>query len=155
MAFEFFDMVFQQPDIDPNLDDLPLEAVTYPATARRDAEVWTAEVHGLPDGLSAHAEAATWHEMEEALVARVPRDLKAAPGTVIVSVEPADQNAVTAIRALTQARLNRALAEQAERDAARAAVRLLASQGWDAEDIGTVLRLPTARVENVLAPAEV
>ncbi|WP_282699219.1 hypothetical protein [Streptantibioticus silvisoli] len=93
--------------------------------------------------------------MEEALVARVPRDLKAAPGTVIVSVEPADQNAVTAIRALTQARLNRALAEQAERDAARAAVRLLASQGWDAEDIGTVLRLPTARVENVLAPAEV
>lgn len=155
MSFEPFDSIFQQPDIDPGLDDLHIETTTYPATALRTGGSWTAEAHDLPGGLSVRAEGKTWHEMEEELVTRVPKELGAATGTVIVSVEPADRDAATAILTLTQARLARALAEQAERDAARKAASLLAAQGWGAEDIGTVLRLPTARVKDILAPAEV
>ncbi|MFD9869094.1 hypothetical protein ACFXI8_26600 [Streptomyces niveus] len=155
MPFDSFDSIFQQPDIDPGLDDLHTETTTYPATAVRSGGSWTAEVHDLPGGLTVRAKGKTWHEMEEDLVARVPKELGAATGTVIVSVEPADRDAATAILTLTQARLARALAEQAERDAARNAARLLAAQGWDAEDTGTVLRLPTARVKDILAPDEV
>ncbi|WNI14097.1 hypothetical protein [Actinacidiphila sp. ITFR-21] len=153
MAFESFDMIFHQPDICLDLDDSAVEATTYPATADRTGETWTVDVHSLPDGLSVRAEGSTWREVEEAVVTRVPRELKAGPGTVIVSVKPADPEAAAAVGALTRARLDRAYAEQAERDAARAAVRVLAAQGWSAEDAGTVLRLPTARIDKLLAAA--
>lgn len=153
MSFEFFDTIFHQPDISVDLDDLDFEAVTYPATAVRAGETWVAEVHDLPDGLSVRAEKSTWQELEEDLVTRVPRELKAGPGTVIVSVKPADQQAAAAINALARARQDRAIAEQAERDAARNAARVLASQGWDVEDTGIALRLPAARVEEIVARA--
>ncbi len=155
MSFEFFDAIFQQPDICADLDDLDVEAITYLATAVRTGETWVAEVHGLPDNVSVRAEARTWQELEEDLVTRVPRELKAGPGTVIVSVEPADREATGAVHALARARQERAVAEQAERDTARNAARVLVSQGWSVEDAGIALRLPAARVEEIVTPAEV
>lgn len=155
MSFEFFDAIFQQPDIPADLDDLDIEAVTYPATAVRRGETWVGEVHDLPHGLSVRAEGHTWQELEEDLVTRVPRELKAGPGTVIVSLKPADRDAADAIHALARARQDRAVAEQAERDAARTAARVLASRGWGVEDTGIALRLPAARVKEIVTPAEI
>ena len=153
MSFEFFDAIFQQPDICVDLDDPAVEAITYPATAVRAGDTWTAEAHDLPGGLSVSAEGSTWREVEGNLGTRVVKELGAGPGTVIVSLRPADRDATAAIHALAHARHNRAVAEQAERDAARNAARVLASQGWNVEDSGTALRLPTARVEKILTPA--
>lgn len=156
MAFESFDMIFDQPDIcvDPD-DDSAVEATTYPATATRTGETWTVDIHDLPGGLTVRVEGRTWREAEEAVVVRVPKELGAGPGAVIVSVKPADPEAAAAVRALTRARLDRAYAEQAERDAARTAARVLASQGWNAVDSGTALRLPAARIDKLLtSPSE-
>lgn len=71
---------------------------------------------------------------------------------MIVSVAPADPEAAAAVRALTAARIARADAEQAERDAARAAARTLTSRGWSTRDTGRVLRLSHQRISQ-LAPA--
>src|SRR4051794_40297396 len=119
MSFEFFDTIFQQPDVCPDPDGTNVKATTYPATAVRSGGTWTAEVHGLPRGLSVRAEARTWHGVEEELGARVVKELEAGPGTVIVSVKPADQEAAAAVLALARARQDRAIAEQGERDATR------------------------------------
>lgn len=151
MAFEFFDSIFQQPEIceDPDAGDAVM-LTTYVALATRTGNAWSAEVRGLPDGLTARAEGATWREVERGLMDRVPRML-GAEGSVNVVLRPAEQQATDALRALSGARQDRAIAEQAERDAARNAARILAGTGWNAEDIGTALRLPTERVVRIAA----
>lgn len=150
MAFEFFDSIFEQPDICEDSDDGDVVTLTtYSAFATRTGNTWSAEVSDLPDGLAARVEGQTWSEVELELMDRVPRML-GADGTVNVVLRPADQEATDALRALSGARQDRAVAEQAERDAARNAVRILAGKGWNAEDIGTAVRLPSARVTKIV-----
>ncbi|MFD7509876.1 hypothetical protein ACFV5N_11110, partial [Streptomyces sp. NPDC059853] len=113
-----------------------LVATTYPATAVRTGSTWTVTVHELPEGRAARAQGTTWAEAEINAHDIVVDLLDAHPATVIVSVAPEDPEAAAAVRALTDARIARAEAEQAERDAARAAARTLTSRGWSTRDAG-------------------
>ncbi len=78
--------------------------------------------------------------------------LGADPAGVVVSVAPVGPDAAAALRALTAARIARAEAEQAERDAARHAARLLTGRDWTVEDAGMMLRLPDERIARLAAP---
>jgi hypothetical protein len=146
-----FDAIFEQPEIIADLDDLTFDVTTYPATATRKDSIWIVNAHDLPDGQAVQAEGGTFREAEDRIQELVPEALGVDRETVVVSVEPADLAAKAALRALTGARIARAKAEQAERDAARHAARLLAQQGWAPEDIATALRLPTDRVSHLTA----
>jgi hypothetical protein len=152
MAYGHFDAIFHQPDICEGPDDGDvIMTTTYSAVAARTGDTWSAEVRDLPDGLAVRVEGRTWRGVERELVERVPQVLGAAEGTVNVVLRTADQDVTDALRALSGARQDRAAAEQTERDAARTAARLLAGRGWTAEDIGTAVRLPTARVREIVA----
>lgn len=148
-----FDAIFEQPEIIADLDDLTFEVTTYPATATRTGSTWTVSVHDLPGGHSVSAEGTTWLEAEYAVQDRVPARLGVDRASVVVSVKPADPQAHAALHALTAARIARAKAEQAERDAARHAARLLTAQGWSPQDAGMALRLPAERVLRLVASA--
>lgn len=146
-----FDAIFDQPEIITNLDDLTLDVVTYPATATRTGETWTATAHDLPNGQTVQAEGSSWLDAEYKIHERVTEQLGVDPTTIVVSVKPANPEANAALYALTGARIARAKAEQAERDAARHAARLLVNQGWTPQDAGEALRYPAARIEQITA----
>lgn len=146
-----FDAIFDEPDIVVDLDDLEFDVTTYPATATRSGSTWTVSAHDLPGDQVVQAEGNTWIEAEYKIQDRVPERLGVDRATVIVSVQPADPEAAAALYALTGARIARAKAGQAERDAARHAARLLIGQGWTPQDVGMVLRLPQDRVAQLLA----
>lgn len=148
-----FDAIFEQPEIIADLDDLTFDVTTYLATATCKDSIWVVSVHDLPDGQAVRAKGSTFREAEDKIQELVPESLGVDRDTVVVSVEPADLEAKAALRALTGARIARAKAEQAERDAARHAARLLAEQHWAPEDIGTALRLPKSRVSDLVASA--
>jgi len=148
-----FDAIFDQPDIVVDVNDLTFDVVTYPATAVRTGSTWTVSAHDLPGGQVVQAEGATWREAEAGILDRVPERLGVDRGTVVVSVRPADPEAKAALRAVTAARIARAKAEQAERDAVRFAGRLLVAQGWTAQDAGTALRLPRERIRAIVESA--
>ncbi|GHJ39517.1 hypothetical protein [Streptomyces sp. TS71-3] len=148
-----FDAIFDQPDITADPDDLTFELTTYPATAVHTGSAWNVSVHDLPGKHSLQAQAGTWLEAEDEIQELVAKYLEADRTSIVVSVEPADPEARAALRALTSARITRAKAEQAERDAARHASRLLLGQGWTTGDVGAVLRLPEARVVQLTVPA--
>ncbi|MEU5363026.1 hypothetical protein ABZ354_05885 [Streptomyces sp. NPDC005925] len=145
-----FDAIFNQPEIIADLNNLEFEVTTYPATATRTGSAWVVSVHDLPDGRTVQTEGSTYREAEDKIQELVPEHLGVDRTGLTVSVEPADLEAKAALRALTGARIARAEAEQAERDAAREAARLFLKQGWPAEDIGTVLRLPVSRVSDLV-----
>lgn len=146
-----FDAVFQQPEIITGLDDLELEVTTYSATATRAGSTWTVTARDLPDGLTAEVQGKDWLEAEGKIQHRVAEVLGIDRAEVVVSVDPADPPARAALHALVGARIARARAEQAERDAARHAARLLVKQGWTTEDTGMVLRLPEYRISRLVA----
>lgn len=148
-----FDAIFEQPEIIADLDDLPLEVTTYPATATRTNSTWTVTARDLPGGHVVQAEGGTWFEGECKIHECVSERLGADPATVVVSVKPAEPEAKGALHALAGARIARAKAEQAERDAARHAARLLIDQGWSVQDAGQALRLPAARISRLTADA--
>jgi hypothetical protein len=149
-----FDSIFGQPEIITDLDDLTFEVTTYPATATRTGSTWTVSADDLPGGQAVQAEGYTWLEAEYKIQDRVTERLGVDRATVVVSVDPADPEAKAALHALTAARVARAKAEQAERDAARHAARLLVGQGWTAQDVGMVLRLPPGRVCQLATPGQ-
>ncbi len=146
-----FDAIFDEPDICAP-DDSAVLIPTYLATAARAGETWIAETRNLPDSLSVRVEGSKWDEVEGAILERVRHALGADPGTLMVNLSPADPEAADALETITEARINRAYAEQAERDAVRLAARLLISQGWTTEDAATALRMPTTRMPELLKP---
>lgn len=146
-----FDALFDQPDISPDLDDLDVEVTTYTATAARTGSTWAVTVHDLPEGHAGSAQGATWAEAEANAHACVTGLLQADPAAVVVHLLPADPEAAAAVQDLTEARIARAEAEQAERDAARHAAATLTGKGWTTRDAGTALRLSHQRISQ-LAP---
>ncbi len=144
-----FDAIFDQPDI-CTPDDSAVMIPTYLAIATRVGETWIAETRNLPDGVSVRVEGLNWDEVEDTVLERAHNALGVEYGGLIVHLSPADPDADNALRAITQARINRAHAEQAERDAIRHAARLLTSQGWTTQDTATALRMPTTRVPELL-----
>ncbi|GIH51636.1 hypothetical protein SAMN05421833_12949 [Microbispora rosea] len=127
-------------------------ATTYQATATRTGKLWTVTVPDLP-GAAVKAQGATWRDAEINAAMCVADVLHAAPGTVALHVAPADPDAAAALEAVTAARVARAEAEQAERDAVRHAAQVLTGQGWTYRDAGGALRLSHQRVGQILADA--
>lgn len=148
-----FDAIFDQPEIIADLGDLPLEVTTYPATAARTGSTWTVTAQDLAGGHVVQAEGRTWLEAEDKIHEAVTEHLGVDPTTVVVSVKPAEPEASAALYALTGARIARAKAEQAERDAVRHAARILVGHKWPVQDVGEMLRLPAARISKLTADA--
>jgi len=147
-----FEKVLDEPDIvEPPAGEAGPEYISYPATATRDGAQWSVTVHDLPTGHFVQAQGATWPDAEINAIKGVIGALKAEIGTVGVELAPADPDAAAALDAVTQTRIARAHAEQAERDAVRNAARLLTGQGWSTRDAGAALRLSHQRVSQ-LAP---
>jgi len=144
-----FDAIFDEPDICP--PDGPFTPVPeYLVTLSRAGETWIADVPDLPGGRSVRVEGATYGEVGAAAFEQVHDVLGAAPGDISVHVRPADTEATAALDAIVDARINRASAEQAERDAVRHAARVLTSQGWSTEDAAHALRMPVTRMPELL-----
>ncbi|GAA2351707.1 hypothetical protein [Streptomyces carpaticus] len=147
-----FDSVFEEPVLADDADEFAgVVATTYTATATRTGNTWTVTVHDLPDGHIVKAQGGTWADAELNAHACVTDLLKVEDASVIVAVSPEDPEAAAAVRALVEARLARAEAEQAERDAAQAAARTLTGKGWSTRDAGRILRLSHQRISQ-LAP---
>lgn len=144
-----FDEIFDRPEIIPGLNDLDLEVTTYTATATHTGTEWTVTARDLPGGRTVHAQGSTWRIAETEIHQRVTQELAVDPTTVVVSMTPADPDAAAALSVLASARIARANAEQAERDAARNTARLLASQGWAVHDTAGALRLPAERIAHL------
>lgn len=137
-------------DVDDSAED-QVRCTTYQATADYDGSVWTAKVIDLPEGHAVHAQGATWADVERNTARCVVEALRAEPGTVALRLLPADAEAAAALEAVTAARVARAHAEQAERDAVRHAARVLTAKSWSTRDAGTALRLSKQRISQ-LAP---
>lgn len=148
-----FDAIFDGIDLTEDSDESSLvEATTYRATATRTGKQWTVTVHDLPDGHAVVAQGATWGEAEDNTLTCLIDVLKAEPQwAVTVHVAPDDSEAAAALEAVTEARIARAEAEQAERDAVQRAARLLTDKGWSTRDAGRALRLSHQRISQ-LAP---
>jgi hypothetical protein len=139
-----FDSIFDQPDLIPPADVPGEVATTYVATAARTGDQWTATGE-LPDGQVVKARGGSWGEVGAGIADLIFAALRDEPGIVGVHVCPADPEAAAALGAVVEARQVRILAEQAERDAVRHAVRLLLGQGWSPQDAGSALRLTHER----------
>ncbi|GAA0370281.1 hypothetical protein GCM10009530_20490 [Microbispora corallina] len=146
-----FEAILDQPDIVENLDDLEVESTTYHATATRTGRQWTVTVNDLPEGRAVQAQGATWTDAEQNALTCVIDLLQAEPHTVNIHLAPNDEEAAAALAAVTEARVARAYAEQAERDAVRQAARILTDKGWTTRDAGGALRLSHQRISQ-LAP---
>ncbi|MEV1245109.1 type II toxin-antitoxin system HicB family antitoxin [Nonomuraea sp. NPDC049750] len=145
-----FEQIFNEPDIIDTPDEETGAAyASYPATATRTGKLWSVVVRDLPAGHAVHAQGATWAEAELNAIKALIGALQAEPGTVGVQLAPADEEAAAALEAVTQARIARAYAEQAERDAVRRAARLLTDQGWTTRDAGGALRLSHQRISQI------
>ncbi|GGN99028.1 hypothetical protein [Microbispora bryophytorum] len=129
-----------------------VQATTYHGTGTRTGKQWTVTVHDLPGGL-VKAQGATWRDAQINALTCVVDLLQAAPGTVCLAVTPDDPQAAAALDAVTAARVARAEAEQAERDAVRRAAQILTGQGWTYRDAGTALGLSHQRIGQILADA--
>lgn len=144
-----FDAIFDEPDI--CAPDGPFKPPPeYRVTLTRAGETWIAEAQDLPGGLSVRVEGATYREADDAAFSQVYDVLGAGPGDIQVYVRPADAEATAVLDAIVDARINRAYAEQAERDAVRHAARLLTSQGWNTQDAAYALRMPVTRMPELL-----
>lgn len=124
----------------------------YNASTARVGGYWEATVQDLPDGLQARAQGATWTEAQLNTMDRV-QDLFEPDRRNLVGIRlmPADPRASAALIAVWTARSARVRAEQAERDAVRAAVRTLLDLGWSTRDAGSALSLSHQQVSS-LAP---
>ncbi|WP_344948338.1 hypothetical protein [Sphaerisporangium flaviroseum] len=134
-----------------NSDESEVETVTYFATATRTGKQWTATTRDLPGGRTVQAQGASWREVKRNvadLIFEVHNDDSSIGALHLV---PADPDAAAALKDVIAARSARVLAEQAERDTVRHAVRLLIGQGWSTRDIGSALLLSHQRVSQ-LAP---
>ncbi|MFB9252201.1 hypothetical protein ACFFWE_28540 [Sphaerisporangium melleum] len=131
-------------------DEPEVEAVTYVATATRTGKQWTATARDLPGGHTVQAQGASWREVKRN-VADLVFEIHNDDATIGVHLLPADPEAAAALHDVIAARSARVLAEQAERDAVRHAVRLLIHAGWSTRDIGSALLLSHQRVSQ-LAP---
>lgn len=145
-----FEEIFDEPDIVEAPDEQSsARYASYPATARRCGGVWNVVVHDLPEGHAVRAQGVTWTEAEMNTIKAVIDALRADAGTVGVQLIPADSEAAAALEAVTAARIARAHAGQAERDAVRHAARLLTGQGWSTRDTGRALRLSHQRISQI------
>ncbi|RCG32284.1 hypothetical protein DQ384_07235 [Sphaerisporangium album] len=126
-------------------------AVTYVATATRTGKRWTAVARDLPGGRTVQAEGASWGEVRRNVADLVFEAHNADAGIGALQLVPADPEAAAAVVDVIAARSARILAEQAERDAVRHAVRLLIGEGWSPRDIGSALLLSHQRISQ-LAP---
>ncbi|WP_329083285.1 hypothetical protein [Streptosporangium sp. NBC_01469] len=143
--------IFDQSDIPEDLDQLELEVTTdYHATLTRTGKRWTATVQDLPDGHVIQVQGATWRETADNAMERVFDLLAPDPGTAGFHFTPADPEAANARKAVSDARVARLYAEQAERDAVRNAARTLIEQGWTTRDIGSLLGLSHQRISQIV-----
>ncbi|MGW0805931.1 type II toxin-antitoxin system HicB family antitoxin [Nonomuraea sp. NPDC002799] len=144
----FREAIFDRDDTPQDFDQTDaVEVTSYLATATRTGRYWTATVKDLPGGHVVRAQGSTWKELGsnvlDCLVDLLDSD------DVGASLVPADPDAAGALKALSEARTARVLAEQAERDAARHAARLLSDQGWTVRDIGSALGLSHQRISQI------
>lgn len=142
--------IFDQPDLVRAGDDAGPEATIYNGTATRVGKYWNVTVQGLPDGLAASAQGATWPEAESNTMDRVqslfPPERQPWVGIRLI---PADPQAADALMGVWTARGNRDRAEQAERDAVRNAIRTMLDQGWSTRDVGKAVGLSHQRVSQL------
>ncbi|MGW0807987.1 type II toxin-antitoxin system HicB family antitoxin [Nonomuraea sp. NPDC002799] len=145
-----FEEIFDEEDIvETPAEPSGTRYTSYPATATRDGALWTVVVHDLPEGRAVQAQGATWTEAEMNAAKGVLAALKAELGTVGVHLAPDDPEAAAALDAVVAARVARAYAGQAERDAVRHAARLLVDRGWSTRDAGRALRLSHQRISQI------
>ncbi|MFI6786907.1 hypothetical protein ACIBG4_06225 [Nonomuraea sp. NPDC050383] len=144
--------IFDQPDLIPPGNWPRDEATIISATATRTGKQWTAAAK-LPDGRPVKAQGATWVEVKKNVAQLIFDCLQAEPGALGVHLAPADSEAAAALDAVVSARIARANAEQAERDAVRHAAHLLISQGWTTRDAGSALRLSHQRISQITSSA--
>lgn len=142
--------IFDRPDVVEADEATGPEVTIYNATATRVGKYWNVAVNDLPDGRAAQAQGANWTEAQlnamdcvQGLFEPDQRD------TVGVRLIPADPQAADALVSVWTARSARAVAEQAERDAVREAVRILLDQGWSTRDAGKALALSHQRVSQL------
>ncbi|MEU4833147.1 hypothetical protein [Streptosporangium sp. NPDC023615] len=143
--------IFDQSDLPEDPDQLELEVTTnYHATLTRTGKRWTATVHDLPDGHVIRVQGTTWRETADNVMECVLDLLPPDANTVGFDFTPADPEAAEARKAVSDARVARLYAEQAERDAVRNAVRTLIDQGWTTRDIGSALGLSHQRISQIV-----
>lgn len=149
---EHFGKIFDEPenDGDPN-EFADVKFTQYSAIARRDGTQWTVSVHDLPGGRAVLAQGAHWTEAHRNTHTLVVELLGERPQAVGITMRPDDPEVVAALDAVTEARVARANAEQAERDTVTRAARLLTGRGWTVRDAGGVLSLSPQRISQ-LAP---
>ncbi len=144
------DLIFDQPDLTPpSDDDTIVETVTYFVTVARTGKQWTATAE-LPGGRTVQAQGASWTNVKSNVAQLIFDTLRDKPEVIGLHVSPADPEAKAALEAVIEARQARVLAEQAERDAVRHAVRLFTAQGWTTRDVGSVMRLSHQRISQIL-----
>ncbi|MFC4014673.1 hypothetical protein ACFOY2_46135 [Nonomuraea purpurea] len=141
--------IFDEPDLLQDADESLPKATTYFATVTRTGKQWTATVTDLPGGGAVQAQGAYWTDVRRNLGSLLLDALKAEPGTVALHLAPADPEAADVLTAVTEARIARAQAEQAERDAVRHAARTLIGKSWNTRDAGTVLGLSHQRISQI------
>ncbi|MBG0818916.1 hypothetical protein [Planomonospora sp. ID82291] len=147
--------ILSQPDITTEFDADDVVATDYRATVTRTGKQWTATVRDLPEGHAVQAQGSTWSEVGQNVTLCIVDLLQAAPGTVAVQLVPADSAAADALAAVKRARYARVLAEQAERDATRAAARTLIGQGWTTRDAGSAMGLSHQTISKLTSGAAV
>jgi hypothetical protein len=147
-----FEAIFDEPETAENPDEFAeVKFTTYNATATRTGKQWNVTVHDLPEGRAVLAQGANWGDAHRNTHTAVINLLKVEPHTVGIHIEPEDVEAAAALQAVTDARVARANAEQAERDAVIRAARLLTDKGWSTRDAGRALSLSHQRISQ-LAP---
>ncbi|MDH2426442.1 hypothetical protein [Sphaerisporangium sp. TRM90804] len=141
--------IFNQPDLLETNDEPEVETVTYFATATRTGKQWIATARDLPGGRTVQAQGASWREVKRNMADLVFEIHNDDASIGALHLVPADPDAEAALKDVVAARSARVLAEQAEREAVRHAVRLLIDQGWSTRDIGSALLLSHQRVSQI------
>jgi|GEM_PF-5416057 len=145
-----FEKIFDEPEPNEGPDEFANSEYTqYPATARRTDRHWSVTVHDLPEGRAVLAQGANWAEAHRNAHAAVVELLGVEPHTIGITMRPDDPEVVAALDAVTNARVARADAEQAERDIATRTARLLTGKGWTVRDAGGVLSLSPQRISQL------
>lgn len=149
-----FEKIFDEPESHEGTDEfVHVKYTQYPATATRDGTQWTVRVHDLPGGRAVLAQGAHWTEAHRNTHKLVVDLLGEQPQAVGITMRPDDPEVVAALDAVTEARVARADAEQAERDTVARTARLLTGKGWTVRDAGGVLSLSPQRISQ-LAPRD-
>jgi len=131
---------------EPHEDTVPV----YDATATKVGKTWMVTIPGLPDGSTATTHGTTWHEAKRNTGTRL-RELLGPGAEFGFRLSPSDPDADAAVTTLVEARANLLRAEEAAREAAEHAARILTAQGWTTRDAGAALGLSPQRISQ-LAP---